>query len=70
MRILPFRAGPTPRHSSWALLAFEDPEDPEVVYVEEDRVAHYLDKPHDRADYEKVWSILMERAVPIGEWST
>lgn len=70
VRILPFSAGPAPRHSSWALLAFEDPEDPEVVYVEEDRIAHYLDKPEDWADYESIWSLLMDRAVPMGEWST
>ncbi|MCO1659114.1 helix-turn-helix domain-containing protein [Pseudonocardia humida] len=70
VRVLPFRAGPSPRRSSWALLAFEDADDPSLVYIEGDGIARYLDKPHDWAHYEQVWSILMDRAVPIGEWPT
>ena len=70
VRILPFSAGPTPRRNPWALLAFDDPEDPEVVYVEGPQFARYLDRPEDWADYESIWSLLMDRAVPMGEWST
>jgi uncharacterized protein DUF5753 len=70
VRILPFSAGPTPRNSSWAMLEFDDAEDPPVVYVEGDRIARYLDKPADWAEYESAWTILMDRAVPIREWST
>jgi hypothetical protein len=70
VRILPFSAGPVPRSSFWAMFAFDDVEDPPVVYVEGGRIARYLDKPADWADYEAVWAILMDRAVPIGEWST
>jgi hypothetical protein len=70
VRVLPFSAGPTPRRNHWAMLTFDDAEDPPVVYVEGDRMARYLDKPADWADYDEVWAILMERAVPIGEWST
>lgn len=68
VRILPFSAGPTPRRNSWALLSFDDPEDPEVVYVEGPQFVRYLDTPEDWADYESVWSLLMDRAVPMGEW--
>jgi hypothetical protein len=68
VRVLPFAAGLTPRRSPWALLAFDDPDDPSVVYTEGDGLARYLDKPQAWADYELIWTILVDRAVPIGEW--
>jgi hypothetical protein len=68
VRILPFSAGPVPRSSFWAMFEFDDSEDPPVVYVEGGRIGRYLDKPADWAEYETVWAILMERAVPIREW--
>ena len=68
VRVLPFSAGPSPRRSGWAMLAFDSDEDPPVVYVEQGGVVRYLDKPADWADYDYIWTILMDRAVPIGEW--
>ncbi len=70
VRILPFRAGPSPRRSTWAMLAFDNDDDPSVVYQEGGGITRYLDKPQDWADYEFVWSLLIERAVPIGDWPT
>jgi hypothetical protein len=70
VHILPFSAGPTPRRNPWALLAFDSAEDPDVVYVEGPQFARYLDRPQDWADYESLWSNLMGRAVPMGEWPT
>jgi hypothetical protein len=70
VRVLPFSAGPTPRRNSWAMLEFDSPEDPSVVYVEGAGSMHYLDKPADWADYEAVWAMVLDRAIPIGEWST
>jgi hypothetical protein len=70
VRILPFSSGPVPRSSFWAMFAFDAAEDPPVVYVEGARIARYLDKRADWAEYEAVWAILVERAVPIGDWST
>jgi hypothetical protein len=52
------------------MLEFNDAEDPPVVYIEVGRVARYLDKPADWTEYDAVWAILMDRAVPIGDWST
>jgi hypothetical protein len=52
------------------MLEFDDAEDPPVVYAEGDRIARYHDKPADWAEYEAVWAILVDRAVPIGDWST
>jgi Domain of unknown function (DUF5753)/Helix-turn-helix domain len=70
VRVLPFSAGPVPRSGTWSMFAFDDAEDPPVVFVEGGRVARYLDKPADWAEYETVWAILTDRAIPIGEWST
>lgn len=70
VRVLPFSAGPVPRSGTWSMFAFDDAEDPPVVFVEGGRVARYLDKPADWAEYDAVWTILTDRAVPIGEWST
>jgi hypothetical protein len=70
VRILPFSSGPTPRRSPWAMLEFDDAEDPPVVYSEGDRVARYLDRAADWATYDAVWAILMDSAVPIGAWPT
>jgi Domain of unknown function (DUF5753)/Helix-turn-helix domain len=70
VRVLPFSAGPVPRSGTWAMFAFDDAEDPPVVYIEGSGVGRYLDKPADWADYEALWAILMDRAVPIGEWPT
>jgi hypothetical protein len=70
VRILPFAAGPTPRRHTWAMFEFDDTDDPPVVFVEGGRIMRYLDKPADWADYDAVWAIVMDRAVPIGEWST
>jgi hypothetical protein len=70
VRILPFSAGPTPRRSHWAMLEFDDAEDPPVVYAEGDHIARYLDKAADWATYGAVWAILMDRAIPIEEWAT
>lgn len=68
IRVLPFAAGPTPLRSSWAMLEFEDPRDPAVVYVEGAGIARYLDRPRDWARYETVWKMVVDRSVPIGEW--
>jgi transcriptional regulator with XRE-family HTH domain len=68
IRVLPFAAGAYPRRGSFALLDFEDEEDPSVAYVEGPGAARYLDKPQDRAEYEFVWSVVWERSIPIEEW--
>ena len=70
VRVLPFTAGPSPRRSGFALLDFDDVDDPSVVYVEGGGIARYLDKPDDWTDYEFVWRILMEKSISIREWPT
>jgi hypothetical protein len=70
VRLLPFTAGPSPRRSGFALLDFDNVEDPSVVYVEGSGIARYLDKADDWADYEFVWRILMEKSISIRKWPT
>jgi hypothetical protein len=61
VRVLSFSASPAPRRSAFALLDFDDTQDPCVVYVEGGGIARYLEKPDDWADHEFVWRILMEK---------
>lgn len=68
VRVLPFSAGPSPRRSAFALLDFDDPDDPAVAYIEVPGGARYFDRPEERDEYEYVWKILMRKSVPIEEW--
>jgi len=68
VRVLPFRAGAYPRRGSFALLDFDNDEDPSVAYVEGPGGARYYDRPDERAEYEHVWKILFGRSTPIEEW--
>ena len=69
VRVLPFSAGTYPRRGSFALLDFEDDDDPSVAYVEVPNGARYFDRPADRADYETVWGIVAPKSITIEEWS-
>lgn len=68
IRVMPFAAGAYPRRGSFALLDFDDDEDPPVAYVEAPGAARYFDKAEDRAEYEFAWSVLLEKSIPIEEW--
>lgn len=69
VRVLPFGAGAYPRRGSFALLDFDDDEDPSVAYAEGPGGARYYDRPDERAEYEHVWNILFDRSTPIEEWT-
>ena len=68
VRVMPFAAGAYPRRGSFALLDFEDGEDPSVAYVEGPGAARYFDRPSERAEYEHVFDAISKRSIPIGEW--
>ena len=69
IRILPFAAGAHPATSgAFRILAFEDLEDPDVVYLELERGAHYLEGADDVEHYRRMMSRLDEQSVPIGEF--
>jgi transcriptional regulator with XRE-family HTH domain len=69
IRVLPFSAGAYPQGWAFALLDFEDDEDPAVAYLEAPGAARYLDRDYERAEWELVWSAVWERSVPIKEWT-
>ncbi|MFC4048542.1 helix-turn-helix domain-containing protein [Actinomadura syzygii] len=55
LRILPLGAGGYPAAGSFTLLRFDDPDLPEVVYLEQIASANYLDRPDDVELYTRVW---------------
>ena len=69
IRVLAFTAGTYPRRGSFALLDFDDDEDPSVAYVEVPGGARYFDRPADRTDYETVFDLVFPKTIPIKEWS-
>jgi len=69
IRVLPFTAGTYPRRGSFALLDFDNDEDPSVAYVEVPGGARYFDRPPDRADYEAVFDLVLPKTIKIEEWN-
>jgi transcriptional regulator with XRE-family HTH domain len=70
IRILPFSAGAHPATTgAFRVLAFDNKEDPDVVYVENETGAHYLEKPDYVQQYRRITARLAEQAVPIGEFT-
>jgi transcriptional regulator with XRE-family HTH domain len=69
IRVLPFSAGAYPRGWTFALLDFEDDEDPSVAYLEGPGAARYVDDEHERAEWELVWRAVLDKSVPIKEWT-
>jgi hypothetical protein len=49
-------------------LDFADEEDPSIAYVDGPEAARYFDRAEDRAEYEYVWKILLDKSIPLKEW--
>ena len=69
IRIVPFAAGAYPKRGSFALLEFDDAEDPSVAYVDVPMGARYFERPTQFAEYEYVYRVLEAKSVPIKEWT-
>ena len=69
IRALPWTAGAYPARGSFDLLDFDDADDPSVVYVEFSTGARYVEQPPQVAEYERVFGVLMDRTIPIEEWT-
>jgi transcriptional regulator with XRE-family HTH domain len=69
IRVLPFSAGAYPRGWTFALLDFEDDEDPSVAYLEGPGAARYVDREYERAEWELVWRAVLDRSISIKEWT-
>jgi transcriptional regulator with XRE-family HTH domain len=63
---LPFTAGAHPAVTgAFRILRFDDPENPDLVYVESETEARYLEKPSEVAHYRSMFAVLTERALPV-----
>src|SRR5215831_15465949 len=70
VRVLPFSVG---AHAAMAgafrILDFEDPEDPDIVYLESHVGALYLEEPAEVAEYRRIFELIQTDSVPLDEFS-
>ncbi|MEV4202138.1 helix-turn-helix domain-containing protein [Micromonospora globbae] len=68
IRILPFSVG---AHAAMAgafrILDFDDPDDPDTVYLESHVGALYLEEPHEVDEYRRIFQLVHDAAVPLDE---
>ncbi|WP_275408318.1 helix-turn-helix domain-containing protein [Asanoa iriomotensis] len=66
IRVLPFTVG---AHAAMAgafrILDFDDPDDPDVVYLESHVGALYLEEEHEVAEYRRVFDLVMKSSVAL-----
>ncbi|WP_051809059.1 helix-turn-helix domain-containing protein [Actinoplanes subtropicus] len=69
IRVLPWTAG---AHAAMAgafrILDFDDPEDPDVVYLESHVGAVYLEEPDEVQEYRRIFDLVCEASVPIADF--
>jgi hypothetical protein len=69
IRVLPFAVG---AHAAMAgafrILDFEDPDDPDVVYLESHVGALYLEETHEVNEYRRIFALLYAKAIPLGDY--
>lgn len=69
IRVLPFTVG---AHAAMAgafrILDFDDPEDPDVVYLESHVGALYLEEPHEVEEYRRIFQLISNDAIPVDEY--
>jgi transcriptional regulator with XRE-family HTH domain len=69
IKVLPFTTG---AHAAMAgafrILDFDDPEDPDVVYLESHVGALYLEEPNEVNEYRRIFQLITTDAIPIREY--
>ncbi|GAA2642309.1 helix-turn-helix transcriptional regulator [Dactylosporangium fulvum] len=69
IRVLPFAAG---AHAAMAgafrILDFDDPDDPDMVYIESHVGAMYLEEAHEIAEYRRIFELVRKASVPLAEF--
>lgn len=71
VRILPWSAGAHPSmKGAFTVLAFNDPDDPALVYVESHTAARYLEQTEQLAEYRRIFGLLSVKAIPIEEYKS
>ena len=67
--VLPFTAG---AHAAMAgafrIMDFDDPEDPDVVYLESHVGALYLEEPEEVQEYRRIFGLVYRDAVPVADF--
>jgi transcriptional regulator with XRE-family HTH domain len=69
IRVLPWSAGAHAaiRMGGFMILDFDNPDDPPVVYLESHTGARYLEKPEELAEYRKIYDLVYQKTIPLGE---
>ena len=69
VKVLPWSIG---AHAAMAgafrILDFDDPEDPDVVYLESHVGALYLEEPAEVDEYRRIFELISKEAVPIEDY--
>jgi transcriptional regulator with XRE-family HTH domain len=69
VRVLPMSVG---AHAAMAgafrILDFDDPEDPEIVYLESHVGALYLEEPEQVAEYRRIFDLVLENSIPLSTY--
>ena len=67
--VLPFAVG---AHAAMAgafrVLEFDDPEDPDVVYLESHVGALYLEEPAEVDEYRRIFDLVANAAIPVQDY--
>jgi hypothetical protein len=53
---------------AFRIMDFEDPEDPDVVYLESHLGALYLEEAAEVDEYRRIFTLICEAAVPIADY--
>lgn len=70
IKVLPFAAGAhAAMTGAFRILEFDDPDDPNIVYLEAQIGARYLQKPDDYDEYCRIWDLISRTAIPVKEFS-
>jgi transcriptional regulator with XRE-family HTH domain len=69
IRVLPFSVG---AHAAMAgafrIMDFDDPEDPDVVYLETHVGAMYLEEPDEVEEYRRIFQLVRNDAIPVEDY--
>jgi hypothetical protein len=66
IRVLPFAIG---AHAAMAgafrILDFDEPDDPDMVYLESHVGALYLEEPHEVDEYRRIFELIRRASIPL-----
>ncbi len=70
IRVLPFSVGAhAAMEGAFRILDFDDPDDPDIVYLEAPVGGRYLQKPREYAVYQRIWHLIHQQSISLKEFS-